>query len=371
MRRRDGQVWSLDYTIGFVLFTLSLLLAASVLMRTVMSQDDFAVLQSNAETMSDQLLSAGYPEHWRTDDIVIAGLLTNNHLSLRKAERLQMLADEDYGASKAHVNTKYEYALTFAEPNGSLLPVNDDCYIGSAAVNEQKNALVANRSYGYYYRGGQLLKNAMESMNMTVTTGDELNNFLLNLSMFDYAILEQPGLNGVDAPYDGEKAELLKNYVEEGATLLLIGNVSLPEFFALNLTAVNQTIDANATNSNDTFLNLSGLGIENITGTHAIVDNGLERYESLAVLSDGRDYAARFTHGDGDVYYLGGLSGTLNTSGTLLSHVEQQLNSSRTYASADCNDVELPLAKNRVVVTRLVAYEGRVLTLTLTMWENK
>ena len=74
MRKRRGQVWSFDYTIGMLLFIITILLATSVLVRNFFADDGFEELHANAEAISEQLMSAGYPSHWRPDDAISIGL---------------------------------------------------------------------------------------------------------------------------------------------------------------------------------------------------------------------------------------------------------------------------------------------------------
>ncbi len=364
VKRREGQVWSLDYTIGFLLFLFTLLLALSLLGKTVLHQDDFAALSDSATVASDKLLSSGYPVGWRADDVIIPGLLTDDRLSMRKAERFDVLSPEE---ARALLNLDAEWALTLVRKDGSLLPILDDCYLGSSAVTETKSVWTRNRSLSLW-PAGRLAQN-LTAANLSVTTPANLTAFLDNLSNVELAVLESPRLGQEAHPYDSEKGEVLREYVRLGGTLLLIGDVNLTEAFGLNLTRVNTTDDATA--QNDTFLNLTGT-IQNVTDTDwAVTDTGQDHYVSLARLSDGRDFAATFRYGDGDVYYLGGLNGTMNDTGEpLLARVARALAAAATAPTATCTSVELPSAKQRVVVRRLVAYDGEILTLTLSVWEE-
>jgi len=360
---RHGQVWSLDYTIGFLLFLFSLLLALSVLGKTVLRHDSFSELVDTADAASERLLSTGYPVGWRNDTILIPGLLTDDKLSMRKTERLLALPAE---RSKALLDVKDGWALTLTEKNGTLLPVSDACHIGST-VTETKSLWTRNRTLSAW-PAGRLAQN-LSGENLSLTLPANLSSFLANLSDVEVAVMESPRLGQQARPYDSEKGKALEEFVRLGGTLLLIGDLNLTEAFDLNLTLLNASDDAVALPGEETFLNLSGTIANVSVGDWAITDHGQDGYASLARLSDGREYAATFRYGDGDVYYLGGLNGTMNGE-TLFAHILRSLTAAARAPTATCTSVTLPDAADRVVVRRMAAYKGRIVTLTIALWED-
>ncbi len=376
-----GQAWSFDYMIGSLLFLFTLLIVISALGRTVLLPDSFAEVTGSVEALSEQLLAEGYPRHWRQGNVTALGLLTDGELSMRKAEHLAAIITDDYGASKTLLNARYDYAVTLRHRNGTVLPVATSCVLGSDDVTVTANATTRRLDVGYYAGPGsaQSLDDAVEALNGTTMQDDELEAFLATIRRRELVILEAPNLAVTAPPYDDEKADLLEAFVARGGTLLLIGNVNLPEAFSLNLTLVGALAPvpttANGTAVTDSLLNLTGLEVTGIPATaYALNRSDQQQYESLAQLPDGHDYAARFTHGDGTVYYLGGLDGSIPATGeTLLAAVERGVNRTATPPSVSCADVELPVgdAKQLVVVRRLVAYRGEIITLTVAAWEER
>ena len=194
-----------------------------------------------------------------------------------------------------------------------------------------------------------------------------------NIADYDFVILEEPQLSLTTPPYDGEKRNALEDFVAAGGTLFLIGNVSLPELFDMNLTVSNTTDKAVGSPHEHDLLNVSILTIQDMgVNAYTLQQNGQLRYTNFSTLPDGRDVAASFTYGDGDVYYLGGLTGSMNETGEpLLDIIERGLNASTYYQVANCTSIEIdPNADQYVSVRRLVAHEGQVFVMRVDVWER-
>ena len=292
--RRRGQTWSLDFTIALLLFLFTFLVVLATLYHTILIADTFNDVEHSADAVSEQLMSTGYPASWRADNAVTAGLLTNDALSLRKADALASLAQSNYQEVKDLLNTKYDYTVTLAERNGSLIPLGTWCKIGLGT--EDKTLAPAVEPSAYYGAGS--LNSFFAALNATTYNPANLSGFLAAENNFDLLVLEQPNLSGTDEPYDAQNADRLENYVEAGGTLLLIGNVNLTELYGLNVTPINGTATATGTTASDSLLNLSNLTISNVTGFALARATSQDRYESLATLPDGRALRRAF-HGRG------------------------------------------------------------------------
>ncbi len=372
-RRKEGQVWSLDYTFGLIFFLFALLLAFALLLRTTLVDDGFSDLHAAAEAASERLMSVGYPPDWRSDDVVSPGLLTQDRLSARKAERLEELARDEYARSKGLFGSPYDYVVTFQEKNGSFLPLEDRCFLGSSDATEQKSVTIAPMPIAYYARSTapQALLPTMVSLNATLFADDQLSELLSSLAAYRLVVLEEPRLSTVKEPYDAQKAASLERYVARGGILLLVGEVGLDDVFSLNLTPLNVSVDATGTTVEEPFLNLTGLTVTGIPlDALASSSASQRRYQSLALFPDGRDYAVRFTYGDGDLLYLGGLEGFFGGT-SLLDHVAAALTANAIRPVAACENVTLSFAEPRNIVTvrRLVALDGRIVTMSVTLWE--
>lgn len=360
-----GQIWTMDYILGFLLFFVALLISLHYLITVAAQNDDFAELVASSNRLSEQLVATGYPTDWRAD-VVTPGLLTDGRFSPRKAALL--LAHND---SASLLGTEYPYTVTLEQPNGTLLPITDECFIGTNTTTQQRVTFETIQSIAYYHRGGGSYSGTINGLNGTVFTDDELATLLANITAYDVVVMEEPNLADVAAPYDAEKAERLETFVRRGGILILAGLVNLSE--AWNLTTLAAPSDNPVgTGSNDTLLNLSNYTLTNLVDARVLNVTGLRRYEPLAVHDDDTAFAARFTHGDGDVYYLGSVNGDVNeTSEPLLNHLIRNFVDAVTVPTADCLNVTLPAADARHLVTvhRLVPYKGRTLTMNIYQWE--
>lgn len=364
---RRGQVWSLDFTLGFLLFLLTLLLVLSVLARNLLTDDTFDELLESSDALSSKLLGTGYPSDWR-DDVISIGLLTNDALSMRKAERFASLAAEEYDRTKSLLDTPYDYSVIFYEPNGTILPVGTACAIGSDKMSEQKTTSMERKRILYYHGsnpGQNQLEATVIALNGSVETDPEAFFDRLATGKDEIAILEEPQLSDTLPPYN--KASLLESFVENGGTLLLIGNVTLP-VFNLDLTFHEDTPRATG-NHADQLLNFSNTTLQDLGAAFTIAESGQRRFESLASFNDSAILAAHFTFGDGDVFYLGTLDGVVNETGeTVLERVAAGINQTSRLVVAHCQAVTPPKSNQYVTVRRLVAYRGRVLLMRLDLW---
>jgi|GEM_PF-2380988 len=371
--RNKGQVWSLDYTAGFLLFLLALLIVIGTLFRTTLGSDGFAELASSTDALSEKLMGPGYPSDWRPATAVSIGLLTDDQLSMRKAERLGELAEQQPAKTKNLLDTREDYAITFQERNGSHVAIGDRCALGSADVVVQKSVGERREPIAYYSRtGAEALLAEMQALNATTFTDDEFAMLLENISDYQLVVLEEPDLGSVARPYDAEKASALEEYVTHGGDLLLIGDPNLSEAFSLNLTLLGSTMNATGGIPEPDLLNLSGTVLESLGADDDALGPPLPQGTSVgATLDDGRLFAAAFPWGDGDVTFLGGLDGSVQGTGeTLATHIVAAIANTTIVPYANCTNVTLPVvdAKNFVTIRRLVAFKGDILIMSVSAW---
>lgn len=379
---RRAQVWSLDFTISFVLYLVVLLIAISILSRTFLRTDTFVELQRAGNELSERLMTSGYPSSWRASDVERIGLLTQNELSARKAQEFAQLAADDYELAKGRLNLRWQYSISFEERDGTIIPIGSSCQIGNAT--ELKTLTSREVPVAYYYRTGSDRLRARLPANATVYTDDGLAAMLENISAYGIVVLESPRLGTVSSLYDAQKGAALEGFVQGGGSLLVIGDLNLSEAFDLNLTPLNLALpstSATGIGSPGSLLDFSGVRIDDIplTGWRLTMAGiapfcSTERpcgYESLAAYADEGDFAATFRAGDGDVTFLGSLEGTVNSTGQALADlVGEQLNMSASEPMASCGSVAMPTeVEHLVTVRRLVAHRGRIVRMNVSVWE--
>jgi hypothetical protein len=85
-----GQVWTMDFLVGIMLFILALIIAAPMMLNLYPSQD-YSNVYRDAIYLSDNLLSEGYPSNWTVNDVVLPGIAPNNRLDPQKLFELNSL----------------------------------------------------------------------------------------------------------------------------------------------------------------------------------------------------------------------------------------------------------------------------------------
>lgn len=352
---KKGQVWSIDYAISFALFIFALLIAFKVIGSEIF-QDEFPILREEAESLSEQLMSPGYPSYWTTANIVQPGILTNNHLSKKK---LQYLKDWS-------INTKYNYAISVNYLNETIIPIKGDCVISNIALSQTKSAIKKNLSSAYYYKtSSDLLFNA------TQLGFDIYTDFSLlkdNLLQYDFLVMEEPELsyNPDEEVLDFEKKESLEEFVLMGNTLVLTGDIGLDLFnIQTNISFGNANITLN-----DEFLNLSeGTNITTAGSIYSTNSTGINNYLTIAKLANGQDLISKIKYGDGYVYYFGTTSGTVVDLGIPLKERigESMLNSSKEN-TVNCVSFNIPSSENVAVIKRISSYKGELVEIKVQSW---
>jgi len=110
-KNKSGQVWTLDFIIGLMLFVVMLVVSIKIVLDMYPSQDDVIVYR-DAVHLSDNLLSIGYPSNWseNTDTVVLPGIAENNRINTTKLTKFK---DIDYGRAKTlmHVTSDYIFFI--------------------------------------------------------------------------------------------------------------------------------------------------------------------------------------------------------------------------------------------------------------------
>lgn len=114
---KKAQVWIGDFVIGFLIFTIGLILASRFMFYS-MHDNDFDRVKAEAGTLTNYFLSEGVPSDWNNDTIVRLGLTTDHQLNKTK---LSYLFNMSYEKSKEYLVTNYDY-LFFFQKNGT--PIN-------------------------------------------------------------------------------------------------------------------------------------------------------------------------------------------------------------------------------------------------------
>ena len=84
-KKNRGQVWTMDFVIGIMLFMIVVFLAVKIIL-TVYPTENHIQVYRDAVHLSDNLLSEGYPQDWNTTNVILPGIASNNRINNTKLD---------------------------------------------------------------------------------------------------------------------------------------------------------------------------------------------------------------------------------------------------------------------------------------------
>ncbi|MGV8141516.1 MAG: hypothetical protein ACP5NW_03685 [Candidatus Woesearchaeota archaeon] len=100
-----GQVWTVDFLLGLMLFIIVVLSSAKIIW-DVYPQSKNVDVYHDAVYLSDTLLSEGYPLDWTETNVILPGVGGNNRINETK---LSSLDDLDYNRLKTLLHTTSDF----------------------------------------------------------------------------------------------------------------------------------------------------------------------------------------------------------------------------------------------------------------------
>ena len=113
---KKGQVFTLDFIIGFMLFLMVIVLSVKILLSMPTSETDIS-LHRESVFLSDSVLSEGYPYNWNDSTVIIPGIAKDNRIDLQKLEYMDNLS---YGRSKTLYHISNDYVFFFSNSTGII-----------------------------------------------------------------------------------------------------------------------------------------------------------------------------------------------------------------------------------------------------------
>ena len=114
MKKKAGQVWGFDLMMAVGLFLVGIIIFYIYSLNlTTDAQETLSQMDYTGNSISDSLLSPGYPEDWTSSDVIRIGLTTDNKLDQDKLEKFYAL---DYQKTKQIFKTEYNYYLNLSIP---------------------------------------------------------------------------------------------------------------------------------------------------------------------------------------------------------------------------------------------------------------
>jgi len=128
-----SQIFSLDMVIAAVLFTAGLIFFYKYSIDLMESQQDVAGnLATNANLLSNFIISQGYPVGWNKTNVIIIGISDNKRINETK---VKMFSEIDYEQTRSLLSTHNDYYLFFENSAGDLVDINNVKGVGKSGVN--------------------------------------------------------------------------------------------------------------------------------------------------------------------------------------------------------------------------------------------
>ena len=131
---RKAQIWSLEFIVGLIIFISALFIFFKYSINLSETQDVVTKeLIIDARTLSDYLMSEGFPENWNITNIVYPGLTDNNYRI--NETKLYYLTQLNYYSAKNLLSVVNDYYVFFEDRNKTSIAINGTTGFGKPGIN--------------------------------------------------------------------------------------------------------------------------------------------------------------------------------------------------------------------------------------------
>jgi hypothetical protein len=117
---KRGQMWSMDLVIAIIIFFVGIVFLYMYAVNiSEKSQETMDSLNYDGNTISNFILSEGYPENWNKTNFSIPGILTNGKINQTKLDSFYTISQENYTGIRNNFNTYYDFYFYF--PNSTMM----------------------------------------------------------------------------------------------------------------------------------------------------------------------------------------------------------------------------------------------------------
>jgi tRNA(Met) C34 N-acetyltransferase TmcA len=126
-----AQAWYLDVVMAVFIFTAGIIAYHHYNLNTEnIDKSKMKEMSFQADTLSTELLSSGYPRDWNESSVVKVGLTSNDqHISGQKWAQFSSI---NYNLSKQLLGMTYDFVVFFEGKEGNVTPVGGICGVGSS-----------------------------------------------------------------------------------------------------------------------------------------------------------------------------------------------------------------------------------------------
>jgi hypothetical protein len=146
---KKGQVWSLDFVVALVIFSIALYFFYSYGSASLDTQnEEIGEMQIQAEKLSQNLISSGYPTNWTNSTVISIGLTDGNtRLDPNKVLEFSKI---NYQHAKNSLSTKYDFQITFRDRNNQTLNILGEELLGKNISLEDPANIIPTKRFLFY-----------------------------------------------------------------------------------------------------------------------------------------------------------------------------------------------------------------------------
>lgn len=110
MKNKKAQGWGMDLMVALSIFLIGIVIFYIYSLNNPNeAKENIENLFNDGESLTNILLSKGFPNSWNTTNVVRIGILSDNKINATKLERFYDLSQTEYEKTKALFNTRYDY----------------------------------------------------------------------------------------------------------------------------------------------------------------------------------------------------------------------------------------------------------------------
>ena len=362
-----SQAWFMDFAIGLLLFTFTLVAYFSYT-NNFQNQDkgNLNLMLKDAKSISSSLALEGYPDDWNNQTVIRIGIADDQNVNSTKLKRLKQL---NYTGSKRKFATYYDYFIYFVNDNGDVLNINGVCGSGYPLINLSYNIRSA-----YYYQDpvDSFMLNFMNQTFKADIYNDDISSLSSNLSKYDFLVMEHPLLSSSE--FNNNKAKL-ENFSSRGGFLMISGELATPSTNTMAGVDFNkksgQSQSQRAANINNTDAALSlNVGDSLTFAQYYYIQNNSQaaNVARIATFNQTDDNAiAKWKYGNGTVYFFSDFD-VSNFNGNFINVVED---TAQYFVEGTCTSVNITgiSAKDIVRTERYLTYNSKIIKMVVYIWQ--
>lgn len=143
MSKKKSQVWFIDFMVGVMIFVVVIIIYYDSINNITENPTKIsAELLLDAKSISNSLLTIGYPPDWNQTNVSIIGLTDGRQRIIQN--KLDMLSNMTYSDVRTKIRSTYDYYISLEHFNNTRILINGSNGIG-LVPNNTKNLVTISR----------------------------------------------------------------------------------------------------------------------------------------------------------------------------------------------------------------------------------